>query len=43
MKKNKLYILISIVTLICFLGTAALCNQAGGEEDEGPSSGLPGY
>ncbi|HAJ95773.1 MAG TPA: hypothetical protein DCP02_06025 [Actinobacteria bacterium] len=33
MKKNKLYILISIVTLICFLGTAALCNQAGGGDE----------
>jgi hypothetical protein len=37
MKKNKLYILISIVTLICFLGTAALCNQAGGK-DEAPTN-----
>ena len=27
MKKNKLYILLSIITLICFFGTAALCNQ----------------
>ena len=36
-KKNKLYILISIVTLICLLGTAALCNQAGAEEDEAPT------
>lgn len=37
MKKNKLYILISVVTLICFLGTAALCNQAGGK-DEAPTN-----
>lgn len=37
MKKNKLYILISTVTLICFLGTAALCNQAGGK-DEAPTN-----
>ena len=37
MKKNKLYILISIVALICFLGTAALCNQARGK-DEAPTN-----
>ena len=37
MKKNKLYILISTVTLICFLGTAALCNQAG-RKDEAPTN-----
>ena len=37
MKNNKLYILISIVALICFLGTAALCNQAGGK-DEAPTN-----
>jgi len=37
MKKNKLYILISIVTLICFLGIAALCNKAGGK-DEAPTN-----
>lgn len=27
MKKNKLYILLSIIALICFFGTAAICNQ----------------
>lgn len=27
MKKNKLYVLLSIITLICFFGTAAICNQ----------------
>lgn len=27
MKKNKLYLLISITTIICFFGTAAICNQ----------------
>ena len=37
MKKNKLYIFLSIITLICFLGTAALCNQAGGGEDQSPT------
>ena len=26
MKKNKLYILLSVVVLICFFGTAAICN-----------------
>ena len=34
MSKNKTYILISILTLICFLATAALCNQFGGIEEE---------
>ncbi len=37
MKKNKIYLLISIAALICFLGTAALCNQFGGEENEAPT------
>ena len=37
MRKNKIYLLISIAALICFLGTAALCNQFGGEEDEAPT------
>ena len=37
MKKNKLYLLISIITLITFFGTAALCNQAGGGDDEAPT------
>ncbi len=37
MKKTKIYLLISIAALICFLGTAALCNQVGGEEDEAPT------
>ena len=37
MKKNKIYLFISIEALICFLGTAALCNQVGGEEDEAPT------
>ena len=37
MKKNRLYLLISIITLVCFFGTAALCNQIGGGEDEAPT------
>jgi len=37
MKKNKIYLLISIATLICFLGTAARCNQMGGGENEAPT------
>lgn len=36
MRKNKLYFLISIVTLICLFGTAAICNQIGGQ-DEAPT------
>lgn len=38
MKKNKLYILLSIITLICLFGTAAICNQCAAgtvEEVEG--------
>jgi hypothetical protein len=27
MKKNKIYLLISIISITCFFGTAALCNQ----------------
>jgi len=34
MKKNKLYLLISIITLICFFGTAALCNQCAADTVE---------
>jgi len=34
MKKNKLYLLISIITLICFFGTAAICNQCAAETVE---------
>ena len=37
MKKNKIYLFISIAALICFLGTAALCNQTGGGENEAPT------
>jgi len=37
MKKNKIYLFISIAVLICFLGTAALCNQMGGGENEAPT------
>ncbi|MCJ7471573.1 MAG: hypothetical protein MUP02_02025 [Actinobacteria bacterium] len=37
MKKNKIYLLISIAALICFLGTAALCNQMGEGENEAPT------
>jgi len=36
-KKNKLYIFISIATLVCLLATAALCNKAGATEDEAPT------
>jgi len=34
MKKNKLYILISIIVLICFFGTAAICNQCAADAVE---------
>ena len=34
MKKNRLYLLISIITLICFLGTAAICNQCAADTSE---------
>jgi len=43
MSKNKLYILISLITLICFLGTAALCNQIGDGQDEAPTIKLEIY
>jgi len=39
MKKNKLYLIISIITLICFFGTAAICNQcAAGTVEEAEST-----
>ena len=34
MQKNKFYLLISIIVLICFFGTAALCNQCGADTIE---------
>ncbi len=34
MVKNKIYLLISIITLICFLGTAAICNQCAADAVE---------
>jgi len=34
MKRNKLYLLISIITLICFFVTAAVCNQCAAETVE---------
>jgi len=34
MKKNKLYILLSIIALICFFGTAAICNQCAADTVE---------
>jgi hypothetical protein len=40
MKKNKIYLFISIAAIICFFGTAALCNLTGGKEGEAPSLNL---
>ena len=34
MKKNKLYIFLSIAVLICFFGTAAICNQCAADTIE---------
>lgn len=34
MKKNKLYLLISIITLVCFFVTAAICNQCAADTVE---------
>ena len=34
MKKNKLYILLSIIVLICLFGTAAICNQCAADPVE---------
>ncbi len=34
MKKNKLYILLSIIVLICLFGTAAICNQCAADTVE---------
>ena len=34
MKKNKLYILLSIIALICLFGTAAICNQCAADTVE---------
>jgi len=44
MKKNILYLLISIITLICFFGTAAICNQCAADtvEDVGSTEGENG-
>jgi len=34
MKKNKIYLFISIIALICFFGTAAICNQCAADTME---------